>query len=194
MQSRRGFTIIELIVVISIIAILLTLTVLIISSSQANARDAKRNADIANIARGLETRFKEGNTNISAPAYVTAGDYPGLYEIQHILGASVTGFVPAQITNGYYTSIFPGTSTDSFNPPGIIGFTGFKYTCTLSCAANTAGFTETTLGASLTKDTYYYQPLDAAGNICLQGGCVRFQLFWRTEADGATHTLESRHQ
>lgn len=189
MQRRRGFTIVELLVVLVIITILLMLSTLMISRNQANARDTERRTDIENLARGLETRYKQGNPEVTAPSYVAAGSYPGVNEMQHITGTSIAGFTPAQISGGYPGAALPGTTAASFTPPDSSAeFVGFNLTCTSSCGA---ALSPTTV---VTKDTYYYQPIDADGNICMTGGCVRFQLFWRDEVNGQLYTVESRHQ
>ena len=192
MQRIRGFTIVELLVVIVIIGILLMLSILMISNNRANARDTERKADIENLARGLETRYKQGNSRVSAPSYVSAGSYPGANEMRHIMGVSVAGFTPAQISGGYPRDALPGTEVATFSPPSVSGsFIGFGIVCTASCgAARDAA----TIGSSVTKDTYYYQPIDAAGDVCIQGGCVRFQLFWREEVTGNLNVVESRRQ
>lgn len=57
MYTRRGFTVVELVVVMVIMAILLAIGGLAIGSSRANARDAERTSDIEILARGLETRI-----------------------------------------------------------------------------------------------------------------------------------------
>ncbi len=193
MQRRRGFTIVELLVVIVIIVILLGLSVLSISKSQANARDAERNADMASIARGLESRYKEGNSYVTAPSYVTAGSYPGVYEMQHILGANIATFTPSQVAGGYVSDVLTGTVKNNFSPPDVTSgpFAGFNYSCTSSCGA---ALSSSAMGSLVTTSTYYYQPIDASGNVCLQGGCVRFQLFWRTEVDNQLQSIESKHQ
>lgn len=190
MYVKRGFTIVELIVVLVIIAILLMLSLLLLNGNQANARDAERNADIGAIARGLETRYKEGNPEVTAPSYVTPGDYPGTNEMQHIMGVSVAGFTPAQISGGYPSSALPGTTVNNFSPPGVTSgsFTGFSTSCTSSCS------TASDLSSSTTTTNYIYQPIDAAGNDCMQGGCVRFKLYYRTEVDNVVHIIESKHQ
>ena len=192
MQRRRGFTIVELLVVIVLIVILLGLSMVSITKNQANARDAERNADMTTIARSLETRYKEGNSYVSAPAYVSAGSYPGVYEMQHIFGGSNNTFTPTIVTGGYVSDVLAGTTVSNFSPPDISGaFAGFNFSCTSSCGV---ALSSAAMDSKVTKDTYYYQPIDASGNVCLQGGCVRFQLFWRTEVDNQLHSIESKHQ
>jgi prepilin-type N-terminal cleavage/methylation domain-containing protein len=55
MQRQKGFTLIELMIVIAIIAILATLGVTNFSSALRRARDAKRQSDIVAIQKALET-------------------------------------------------------------------------------------------------------------------------------------------
>lgn len=64
-NNPRGFTLVELMVVISIIAILSVIGITIYSNVQKSARDAKRKADIDAIAIAMEARFGS----------VTAGQY-----------------------------------------------------------------------------------------------------------------------
>lgn len=62
-MKSRGFTIVELIVTITIMAILLTLGVVNLRSSQANARDAERKTDIESLATNLETFYNSGTNS-----------------------------------------------------------------------------------------------------------------------------------
>jgi len=59
-MKRRGFTIIELIIVVTIMGILLTIGVVNLRGSQANGRDAERKVDVDTIALHLETYYTSG--------------------------------------------------------------------------------------------------------------------------------------
>ncbi len=55
-QNRKGFTLVELLVVVSIIAILSTIGLVVFTDSQKNARDARRKADIDAVAKAIEAK------------------------------------------------------------------------------------------------------------------------------------------
>lgn len=55
--NKRGFTLVELVVVVAIIAILSAVVITNINSSRSKARDAKRISDIAQIQLALEQYF-----------------------------------------------------------------------------------------------------------------------------------------
>lgn len=194
MLTRRGFTVVELVVVMVIMAILLTLAGLSISASRANARDTQRTASVDILARGLEARYTQGKLNQAvtvAPANVAPGSYPSTNEMRHIMGQSVAGFTPVQIANGYGPAALPGTALEAFSPPGISAYTGLTLpsACTIE---NT-----TCIGGVVTKDTYYYEPIDTDGTLCNTNTkyCVRFNLYWRRETGDTTlQTYRSKHQ
>lgn len=181
-----------------IMAILLAVGGLSIRSSQANARDTERTADIEILARGLETRYTRGkiNPNVTAvPAYVKPGTYPSINEINHIIGQSVAGFTPAQITTGYGPIALPGTSIDAFSPPRLSNYDGFTVSTCSAAVENTAA--GACLDTLTTTDKYVYEPIDADNNLCTNtaSGCVRFNLYWKRETGDTTlQQLRSKHQ
>lgn len=54
---RKGFTLVELLVVVSIIALLSTVTISSLNSARARARDAQRELDIKTIQTALESYY-----------------------------------------------------------------------------------------------------------------------------------------
>jgi len=62
LSKPQGFTLIELMVVIAIIAVLAAAGVAIFSNSQKTARDGRRRADIEAISKALETNY---NTTVN---------------------------------------------------------------------------------------------------------------------------------
>ena len=57
-----GFTIIELIVVVTVVGILAAITVVSYSAAQGRARDTTRRADIANITKALEQYYDDNGS------------------------------------------------------------------------------------------------------------------------------------
>lgn len=70
MNRRLGFTLVELLIAMTIMIILVTLGVVSLRSSQANGRDEKRKADTTVIAQQLETFYDVGSNSL------TGGKYP----------------------------------------------------------------------------------------------------------------------
>ncbi len=69
-QGRGGFTLIELLVVIAIIGILSTLAIVALGSARQKSRDAKRLADLKQVANALELYYSDNN---QYPTAITPG-------------------------------------------------------------------------------------------------------------------------
>lgn len=96
---NKGFTLVELMVVISIIAILSVVGMVVYSKVQKNTRDARRHADIDAIASALEVKHNETNSY----AIVSEAEFGSKY-----FGS---GTIPAPPEGGSYTKI---TSDNGF--------------------------------------------------------------------------------
>lgn len=91
--NKKGFTIIELLIVIVIIAILATIGVVAYGQVQKNARDSKRKSDISSLHTGIE-------------AYsVTAQQYPTLAELND------------NAAGGFRETNLKGIPSDTFTDP-----------------------------------------------------------------------------
>lgn len=197
MLIRRGFTVVEVVVVMVVMAILLTLAGLSISSTRSNARDTERNTDIEILARGLESRYTQGGLNnavTARPSNVTQSSYPSTNEMQHIIGQSATGFTPAQIVGGYGEIALPGTTAQAFSPPGVSGsYAGFVL-ASGACAIEN----KVCILAAINPSQYYYEPIDKDGVLCngTSEPCVRFNLYWERETDSSPvlYDIRSKHQ
>lgn len=71
---RRGFTLVELLIVISVLAVLITGLIVVIdpSTQLQKTNDAKRKSDLAQIQRALETYYQD---NRVYPPNPSANDY-----------------------------------------------------------------------------------------------------------------------
>lgn len=56
-EKEKGFTLVELMVAISIVAVLATIGFSLFQSTQATARDARRRSDVAAMTSALETHY-----------------------------------------------------------------------------------------------------------------------------------------
>ena len=167
----RGFTIVELIITITIMGILLTLAVVNLTATQVNGRDAERKGDIEAITSNLETFYRTGSDNSTS-----LGRYPSTV-----------------ITSGNTTtvrSILRDINFNSLTPPGASSMaTGFVP------ATNT---TQTTTGVSPqpTTSQYVYQPLKSDGSLCTDETqeCRKFNLYYHLEADNTIYMVTSKNQ
>lgn len=174
-MKRRGFTIVELIITITIMGILLTLAVVNISATQVRARDDERKSDIETIATNLESFYISGSdssTNFSR--YPTVG----------LLTSSTT-----------LTTNLRDADKKAFLPPGT---TDVTLTFLPSTNVGSSPSIQTTAGVlpQPTINQYVYQPIKSDGSVCLVGeiDCRKFNLFYRLEADNTVYRVTSKNQ
>lgn len=178
---RSGFTLIELMIVMIVMVILLGLGVVSLGNIQAQARDKEREEDIASIARGLENRYNQGNPIVTAPDYVQKGSYPGVNETLHIDGWDRSDYVPVQYDGNYRGDAFPGTSDKNFINPNSQW--AWYIVCVWACQPAGDATQLQTAFANNDGDKYVYEPYDANGNICSNGPCLGYNLYWKSETD-----------
>lgn len=200
MSKSRGFSIVELVVVIVIMGILLVLGVVSVTNSQANARDKERDGDISVIMKGLESRYVRGNPVVTA-SYVESGSYPSVNEILHAEGKNPD---PANLPNTgtiYIADLLPSTTTNNFYPPNTLLSadiaTTFKVICSTSCIGTSTAENPAQIAATLGGSTsvYVYEPIDVNNQICINTLCVRYNLYYIQETNsGVTQTKASLRQ
>lgn len=116
---------IELLVVIAIIGLLASVVLLALNSARAKSRDAKRLADIRQVATALELYYNDNN------AYVTQATAAA---IPAALAPNYVGSVPLSPTP------IDGTCTAGQNTYTYTSATGATYTLTFCLGAVTGGF------------------------------------------------------
>lgn len=95
-NNPQGFTLVELLVVVSIIAVLSVIGIIIFTGTQKSARDARRRADVDAISKAWESHYS--NTSPRYPA-MQGSWFSG-------------GSIPADPTNsGIY--VYTGTNTNA---------------------------------------------------------------------------------
>ena len=72
--NEKGFTLVELLVVVSIIGLLSTLAIVALGSARTKARDAKRVSDMRQIATALEMYFSDNDYYPSVASAINLGE------------------------------------------------------------------------------------------------------------------------
>lgn len=194
-MRRNGFTVVELVITMAIMAILLGLAVVSLISTQANGRDAERKSDIETIARGIEQRYSRGfaipsdgsgqptSATLPSPISLNEGSYPSTQEMSYLMGSANSNFSPATLLNkNFITDNLPGTDLSSFSAPN-------NGNLIVSSSRNTPNVS--TLG-----NNYMYTPLNAAKKLCtnINTTCASFTLYYVSEVGGTVQAIGSRHQ
>ena len=105
-KSSRGFTLVELVIVVAIIIILAAITISVYSGTQARSRDAKRKADIANITKAMELYYDDngqyptssGSTAIN-PGWVSSNDDSWANLESQLVGSNAIDKLPKDPVN-----------------------------------------------------------------------------------------------
>lgn len=169
---RRGFTVVEIIITVTIMGILLVLAVVNLNATQVKARDDERRADVEAIASAFETYYQRGTLTVEPGTYPSTATSSGT-------------------NNTIRTNVDNDISIQSLLAPGI-NDPAFK---SLISATNTV---QTVAGVTPqpTYDQYVYQPLQASGALCtgVAQGCRKFNIYYRLEADNTVYQFMSRSQ
>jgi prepilin-type N-terminal cleavage/methylation domain-containing protein len=161
----RGFTIIELIVVITIMSILLVLGVVNLRGAQANGRDVERKQDIETIATHLEMFYTSGSDIIAN------GQYPSVD--------------PSNSLIGHETSMLRDLDQQSLTAPDVT-----QGTDSLIAASDV-----NTQSPSIDQYIYQPIATDGSlcDNSATKE-CRKFNLYYRLEVDNTVQILTSKNQ
>lgn len=149
----NGFTLIELLVVISIIGLLASVVLVSINSARQKSRNAKRLADVNQIAKGLELFYNDAaayptGTGNSGTGYTTANTGAPFGSISLFASTAIGSY---NLTPTFMTSV-PSSPSPADGPCQASGLnsnqyyyeasaTGNTYTLTFCLGQNTGNFT-----------------------------------------------------
>ena len=118
-DKQTGFTLIELLVVIAIIGLLASVVLLALNSARAKSRDAKRLADVRQLASAFELYFNDNSTYPTllgglSPKYI--GLIPKApAPADGTCSSGTNDYTYAQTSTGYTLTFCLGENTGSYN-------------------------------------------------------------------------------
>lgn len=138
-KNEKGFTLIELLVVIAIIGLLASVVLLALNSARAKSRDAKRLADMRQIASAMELYFNDVNYYPTRTGSNASGSFT-----DGTLAASLTpkyiGLLPAAPTPQDGSCTATGYASNEYYWLGASVNTGTSYTLTFCLGGLTGGY------------------------------------------------------
>lgn len=128
-KNPKGFTLVELLVVISIIAVLSVIGITIFSGVQKNARDARRKGDIESISKALESNYTSGSSN-PYPILLDTMFASGKIPTDPQTGNSYTGIPAAAAATYTVCATLEGTTGNATSNAGAgLGATSGGFYC-----------------------------------------------------------------
>lgn len=140
MTKNRGFTIVELLIVIIVVAILAAVTVVAFNGTQQRARDAQRKSDVAQIAKLLKVWSADRGPMRTGSGCGSSGNGDGWFNVQNGTTYPVSMMnclINAGITNA---NIKDPSNVQSCSNGNTACRTYMKYTCTVSGSTRTSIF------------------------------------------------------
>ena len=128
-NRQRGFTIVELLIVIIVIGILATLVLIAYNNVQGQARDTKRQGDATSLKSAIETYKTQSasgyyphiwpNTMVTAAGTGTANSASVPFQADISVAANYTnGTTTVSIPTNVSTLLNPGTTPNNSTPSG----------------------------------------------------------------------------
>lgn len=170
--QQDGFTVVELLIVIVILGVMAALIVFTPQSFQESADSKEQAADVANIARRLESAYNAQE--------IGSASYPSTVELMNDISSR--------------TRTMSHTDAEIFKTPGA--------SSSSVVAATNANATNPAGSNTPTTSQYVYQPIRANGSLCTDNPssttaanrCVKFTLYYKSLLDNTVIKTKSEHQ
>ncbi|MDO4781124.1 MAG: type II secretion system protein [Candidatus Saccharibacteria bacterium] len=189
MRGGRGFTLIEMIIVIAILAMLVVLGTVAFQGFRANARDKEREADVNAFAAYIESLYpQETASGKKAGSYPPLPSYPPSGN-GNLMRDSNFAKDMDELPKGAAT--FPDAGSTQFRGPRTFSGSNWDFGSAIPGVAD--------LTSNGKPSRFAYVPLKSDGSPCTRGNeCRSFTIYYMLETgdkpDITIKTLESRRR
>jgi prepilin-type N-terminal cleavage/methylation domain-containing protein len=164
-NGRRGFTIVELLIVIVVIGILVAITIVAYNGMQARATDSANTSKINMIVKSIEIYKNDSGTY--PKIFISGGtgltDPTGSWPLSNMIGINQSTILTSGASNGTPTSIIEVCSYPDSNLPSDSSKFGY-------CADNSSGLSCYTNNDTCTAYTLYYRSKSNGQLVTINGG------------------------
>lgn len=164
MKRRRGFTLVELLITMTIMVILLGIVVVSLRSNQISARDEKRKTDVKVISEGLENYYEAGTDTAS----------PGAYPSTDLMSTETAVRAALRDIDG-----------SVLRAPGVASTSPMSFTVATSTAVP---------AANVNAYVYMPLQSNGALCSSSTQECRKFNLYYTLEATSSVQVVMSKHQ
>ena len=168
MKRIVGFTLVELLVTMTVMTILLVLAVVNLRSNEASARDEERKTDITIIAQQLENYYEaEVDTG-------SAGSYPSTIAVD---------------TESEVTALLPDLDPKALRAPDVADASAMSFAVATTNATQTP-----TISSYIYQPLKSDGSLCTTNDEGAANECRKFILYYLLEVTSGTQTVKSKHQ
>lgn len=169
MKRSTGFTLVELLITMTVMTILLVLAVVNLRSNEATARDEERKTDVAVIAQQLENYYE---AEVDAG---TAGVYPSTIAVD---------------TEAEIKALLPDLNPKVLRAPDVAESSAMSFT-----VATTSSSTQSpTIGTYIYQPLKADGSLCTSDDWGAANECRKFVIYYKLETNAATQSITGKHQ
>ena len=140
-NKNKGFTLIELLVVIAIIGLLASVVLLALNSARAKSRDAKRIADMRQVASAMELYFNDHSAYPTSSSNNAPAAFGSEANLKTLLTPQYIGQLPTEPTPQDGSCGVSGNSSNQYYWLGQTNLnSGAAYTITFCLGGVTGGY------------------------------------------------------
>src|SRR5277367_1463495 len=90
LKNEKGFTIIEVMIVLAIAGLILLIVFLAVPALQRNSRNTQRKSDVGRVGSAIQTVIANNNGTLPAPALATTSIQTELGTLSYYINANIT--------------------------------------------------------------------------------------------------------